>query len=141
MPTNPTNQSWIEPPPKSEGMGCVGKSCLVLFLAAAVVILLLFIGSYFFVSRGLVSQKPAELPVKELSSQELADLHDRIDHFKTTAPSNAPAPAPLANPEESPTPMPTTESTPERQLVVTADEINGLISSNRKSRGHASVSL
>ena len=30
---------------------------------------------------------------------------------------------------------------PERQLVLTADEINGLISANRKSRGHAYVSL
>jgi len=30
---------------------------------------------------------------------------------------------------------------PERQLVLTADEINGLISANGKSRGHAYVSL
>jgi len=72
----------------------------------------------------------------------LADLHDRIDQFRTTVPSYTPAPTPAMNPEESPTPTPATaEATPERQLVMTADEINGLISSNRKSRGHASVGL
>jgi len=142
MPTNPTNPTWIEPPPKNEGMGCAGKGCLALAIATALVVVFLFVGSYFFVSRGLVSKKPAEMPVKELSSQELADVHDRIDHFRATVPSYTPTPGPAANPEESPTPTAAAETTtPDRQLVVTADEINGLISANPKSRGHAFVSL
>jgi len=142
MPTNPTNPTWIEPPPKTEGMGCAAKGCLAFVIASTLLILLLFVGSYFFVSRGLVSQKPTEMPVKELSSQQLADLNDRIDHFKATVPSYTPTPGPAANPEESPTPAPATGEEPTgRELVMSADEINGLISANPKSRGHAFVSL
>jgi hypothetical protein len=43
-------------------------------------------------------------------------------------------------PDETPLPVPVTPA-PGRELVLTADEINGLISANQKSRGHAHVSL
>jgi hypothetical protein len=49
-----------------------------------------------------------------------------------------PAPAEAGVVDETPTPVP---EAPGRQLVVTAGEINALISANKKSRGHAYVTL
>ena len=122
-------------------MGCAGKGCLGLAIVCALVFILLVIWGYRFVSNG---RQPASLPTKELPSEELADLNQRIDAFKDTAPgvpSFTPAPAPVTATEESPTPTPPATAPTGRELVVTADQINGLISSNPKSRGHAFVSL
>lgn len=135
-----TNPTWIEPPPKRPGMGCLGKGCLTLGILATLVFLLLTVGGYFYLSRGVIAQRPIPLPVHELPPEALNDVHQRIDQFE------AMPPAPPSSPPQStgPTPAPTAAPpapTPERQLVVTADEINGLIASNPKSRGHASVSL
>ena len=135
-----TNPTWIEPPPKRPGMGCLGKSCLTLGILAALVFLLLTVGGYFYFSRGVIAQSAVPLPVHELPPEALNDVRQRIDQFE------AMPPAPPSPPPEStgPTPAPTAAApapTPERLLVVTADEINGLIAANPKSRGHASVSL
>src|SRR5262245_45423405 len=142
MPTNPTNPSWIEPPPQRQGMGCAGKGCLLLAIVFGVVFLFLLISGYRFFSSG---KQPTALPVKELPQEELADLNQRIDNFKNTSPvtpSFTPAPAPVTTTAEaSPTPTPAPSAPPGRELIVTADQINGLISANPKSRGHAFVSL
>lgn len=141
MPSNPTNQSWIEPPPQRQGMGCAGKGCLGLAILCGIVFVLLVVSGYRFVSS---SKQPAVLPVKELPPEELADLNQRIRDFKNntpTTPSFTPTPAATTNAEESPTPTPEPTASPGRELVVTADQINGLISANPKSRGHAFVSL
>ena len=120
-------------------MGCFGKSCLTLIIASALIFLLLVVAGYLFFSHGMIAQRPAALPVKELSPQAIVDIRERIDEFKATPPVPAPAPTASAGPEE--TPAPTAAPTPERELVVTAAEINGLIAANPKSRGHAFVSL
>jgi len=138
---NPNNPSWIEPPPKRTGIGCLGKGCLTLGIVVAVAFLVLLVGGYFYLSRGVIAQRPAPLPVHELPPEALNDVHQKIDQFET-------APAPPTPPPQSMAATPTPESTvappastPERQLILTADEINGLIAANRKSRGHAYVSL
>ena len=138
MPTDSTNPTWIEPPPrKSGGMGCFGKGCLSL-----VVILLIVAGSIFLIVRSFTTAKPVALPIEELAPQALADVRQRIDQFQATPPIAPPAPTPLASiaPEETPAPTPAPQSTG-RELRMSATEINGLISANPKSRGHAYVSL
>jgi hypothetical protein len=56
-------------------------------------------------------------------------------------PTQTPTPQAAEQPAtEAPTPTPN-EASPGRQLILSASEINGLISANPKSRGHAFVSL
>ena len=138
MPNNPT---WIEPPPqKRTGLGCFGKGCLGLVAVGCLAILLLGIGSYFFFSRGFVASHPTPIPVQDLAPDALSDVQQRVQQFKSTPPAPLPLPSTPAASEanETPTPAPVA---PERQLVVTAAEINGLIAANKKSRGHAFVTL
>ena len=103
--------------------------------------LLFGVASYLFYSRG---SKAVPLPVEELPPTELANVQQRVDEFAALPPAPPPSPIPTAPaaPAETPTPavVPATPA-PERQLILTADEINGLISANKKSRGHAHVSL
>lgn len=137
MPTDSTKPSWIEPPPPPrKGLGCSGKGCLFLIAFAVLTIVLLGLGSYLLFSGG---SKPASLPIEELPPAQLSSVQERIDQFEATAatPSHTPPPATgaPAAPNETPTPA------PERQLVLSAGEINGLIAGNRKSRGHAYVTI
>jgi hypothetical protein len=138
MPNNPT---WIEPPPDKEGgLGCFGKGCLLFVALGLIAILLIGLGSYFFVSHGVVAAEPTSIPVEELSPDALTDVKQRVEQFRATSPSPRPTIAPSA-PNETPTPAPSASAGSERQLTVTSGEINGLISANKKSRGHAYVSL
>jgi hypothetical protein len=114
----------------------------VLLVLGALAFLLFAVATYLIYSRG---SKPIALPVKELPAAELANVEERVDQFETMPPAPPPSPIPTAapttaTPDLTPAPGPAT-SAPQRQLVLTADEINGLISANRKSRGHAYVSL
>jgi hypothetical protein len=144
MPTDSTKPTWIEPPPppKRGGMGCFGKGCLFLVALAILAALVIGLSSYLLYSRG---SKPTALPVEELPPAELATVQQRIDQFQATppTPSYTPSPpqAPMpATPDVTPPPA-APAPPPERQLVISAAEINGLISANPKSRGHASVSI
>ena len=137
MPTNSTKPTWIDPPPpKPGGMGCFGKGCLVLGTIAILALLLLVVGGYLFVSKGIVASKPIALPVEQLAPETTSDIQQRVEEFKSTPP--APTPAPVTAGSETPTPAP---EAPGRELIVTAGEINSLISANKRSRGHAFVSL
>lgn len=137
MPKTPGN--WIEPPPPERaGMGCAAKGVIALILLA----LLAVVGIYFFVSRGLVASAPTPLPVEELPAERLGELQQRIDRFQSAPTSSVVAATPGISvaPEATPTPEPAATPTG-KELVLSASEINGLISANRKSRGHAFVSL
>ena len=144
MPTDSTKPTWIEPPPppKRGGMGCFGKGCLFLVALAILAALVIGLSSYLLYSRG---SKPTALPIEELPPAELATVQQRIDQFQTTPPTPSYTPSPPqaptpATPDVTPPPA-TPAPPPERQLVLSAAEINGLISANPKSRGHASVSI
>lgn len=138
MPTDSTKPSWIEPPPPPprKGIGCFGKSCLFLVAFAVLTIVLIGLGSYLLFSGG---SKPTALPIEELPPAQLSTVQQRVDQFEATpaTPSQTPLPATStpAAPNETPTPA------PERQLVLSAGEINGLIAANPKSRGHAYVTI
>ncbi|MGI8431407.1 MAG: hypothetical protein ACR2MW_03840 [Chthoniobacterales bacterium] len=132
--------SWIEPPPEQpKGLGCFVKGVIVLIVLA----LCFVVGVYFFISHGLVASQPVQLPVEELTPEALSEVHQRIEQFQNTVPTAvAPTPAPAPQDANAPTPTPAVEPTPiGRQLVLSAAEINGLIAANKKSRGHAFVSL
>jgi hypothetical protein len=141
VPTDSTKPTWIEPPPpKRKGMGCFGKGCLFLVAFAILTVLVIGLGSYFLFSGG---SKPSNLPIEELPPAQLSSVQQRVDQFEATPPTPSYTPAqestPVAPGETSPSPTPAPGS--ERQLVLSAGEINGLISANPKSRGHASVSI
>jgi hypothetical protein len=103
---------------------------------------LIVAGSIFFIVRAFTTAKPVALPIEELSPQALADVQQRVDQFQATPPLTppVPTPAPSVAPEETPAPTPPPPPSG-RELRMSAGEINGLISANPKSRGHAYVSL
>src|SRR4051794_20515588 len=140
----PNNSSWIEPPPADKaGLGCSGKGCLLIVALGLIGMLLLGLGSYFFVSREVVASQPVQIPVEELPHEALSDLNHRIEQFRATPPTPpTPAPTIAANvASESPTPVPNVPPGSERQLTVSAAEVNGIIAANKKARGRAYVSL
>lgn len=119
-------------------MGCFAKGILTLIALA----LLLVVGIYFFVSHGLVASAPAPLPVEELSPEALSAVQQRVDQFRNGPPGAvAPTPAESVTPDATPAPSESPPALAGKELVVSAGEINGLISANAKSRGHAFVSL
>ena len=140
MPIDSTKPTWIEPPPpKPGGMGCLGKGCFVLAIVALLLLLIVAVGGYFVFSRGMISSRPAPLPVEELSPEALNAVEQRVEEFRST-PSFTPTPASAESTAPGETPPPAAPS-PERQLVLSAAEINGLIAANPKARGHAFVTL
>ncbi|MEO8044679.1 MAG: hypothetical protein ABI674_07210 [Spartobacteria bacterium] len=141
MPTDSINPNWIEaPPPKKSGSGCAGKGCLFLVAFAILTVLVIGLGGYLLFSGG---SKPTKLPIEELPPVQLAEVQQRVDQFESSpaAPSDTPVPSTApATPEATPDAVaPTPE--PGRQLTLSGSEINGLISANPKSRGHAYVSV
>ena len=120
-------------------MGCLGKGCLFGALAGVILLLLLVLGSFFF-SRALVSPNPTPLPVKPLPQPEMRELDDRIEQFEATPAAPSTTPAASVPPGETPSPA-FPESSPARQLTLSAAEINGLIAANKKSQGRAFVTL
>ncbi len=135
MATDSTKPTWIEPPPlKRGGVGCFAKGCLALIF-----VFLVLIGCLFFVGRSFTRAKPVALPVEKISPQALADVHQRIDQFEAAPPAPTAPPGPTAPPAS--TSASPAAQTPERELRVSAAEINGLIANNKKSRGHAYVTL
>jgi len=141
VPTDSTNPTWIEPPPpKRKGMGCFGKGCLFLVAFAILTVLVIGLGSYLLFSGG---SKPTALPIEELPPAQLSSVHQRVDQFEAMPPAPSYTPPPASTPvAPDVTPPPATSTPPpERQLVLSAGEINGLISANRRSRGHAYVSI
>ena len=142
MAIDSTNPNWIDPPPpKKSGLGCTGKGCLFLVAFAVLTVLVIGLGSYLLYSGG---SQPTELPVEELPSAQLSEVQRRVDQFESAPP------VPSYTPVATPTPATTAEASPEsptpppdtgRQLVLSGSDINGLISANPKSRGHAYVSI
>lgn len=127
-------------------MGCTGKGCLFLIAFGILTIAVIGLGSYLLFSGG---SEPLKLPIEELPPEQLAEVHQRVEQFESAPPAPVSAPVPTAPPiatdvtSATPTPVaePTTAPTPGRELVMSASEINGLISANKRSRGHAYVSL
>jgi hypothetical protein len=124
-------------------MGCFGKGCLILIGSALVLFLVFCVCSYLFFTHGVISSKPADLPIKELPPQELSAVQERIQQFESTPPTPIATPTPTPTPGETPAPEGEATPTPPpgRELVLSAAEINGLIANSRHGRGHAFVTI
>lgn len=133
--------SWIEPPPKQKGMGCLGKGCVLIIAFLLLLAIAFVIGVY-------VGTKPKPLPQVQATEEEQNAVRERWNEFEAAG-RNEPiaSPAPQVSPtpdvtpvaEEIPTPAPTPPS-PNR-IELTAADINALISRGRHTRGRGYVSI
>ena len=129
--------SWIEPPPKQKGMGCLGKGCMLFVIFVVLLAAAFFIGGYVGVRYVVTSTEPREIPQVETSVPEQQAVQTRWDEFKM-APQSTPAETTAQPPPpEGATPTPT----PSNRIELTANDINQLISASRKLRGKAFVSI
>ena len=134
--------SWIEPPPKEKGMGCLGKGCLLIIVFLLLLVIAFVIGFY-------VGTKPREIPQAQTSEDEQNAVRARWDEFEAAsrnAPVTNPAP-PELSPTPDVTPAPKATATPEatpaspNRIELTANDINQLIARGRNTRGKAFVSI
>jgi hypothetical protein len=130
--------SWIEPPPKKEGKGCLGKGCIILVTFLVLLVVAFFIGGYVGMRYVVTSTTPREIPQIETSEAEQQAVQTRWEEFQTTQIPPAPV-APQTSEVEGAPPVPT--PTPANRIVLTASDINQLIAANRKARGKAFVSI
>jgi hypothetical protein len=134
--------TWIEPPPKQKGMGCLGKGCLLFAIFLILLGAAFLIGGYTGVRYVVTSKTPRELPQVESSEAEQQAVRQHWDEFE--AASRAPQtvqptpageqPTPSA---EQPTPTPASPNT----IELTAGDINQLIAASRNLHGKAFVSI
>ena len=124
--------TWIEPPPPQKGMGCFGKGCIILLvfgfvLATACAIGLywgfrhnsaVMHGAYLMTQTHLVGSAPKPVPTYEAQPGAAQAVREKWENFKTTAQQQGPA-----------------------EIEFTADDLNSLISRNRRLRGNVSVSI
>src|SRR5436190_11452868 len=131
--------TWIEPPPKQKGMGCIGKGCLLIIVFLILLVVAFVVGIY-------VGTKPKELPQVRSTPAEQEAVLTRWDEFESTSriepPPAPPVPSPVAEeappPEAPPIPVPSPPS-PNR-IELTAGDINALIAGS-KARGKGFVSI
>jgi hypothetical protein len=131
--------SWIEPPPKPKGMGCLGKGCLLIIVFLLLLAVAFIIGFY-------VGTKPKEMPQVQTSEDEQKAVAARWDEFEAGSKQETPpvAPAVTPNPDTPPAPeaTPTPAATPSpNRIELTANDINQLIARSRRTRGKAFVSI
>jgi|ERR1043166_769216 hypothetical protein len=131
--------SWIEPPPKQKGMGCLGKGCLLIITFLILLVVAFVIGFY-------VGTKPKEIPQVQTSEDEQNAVRARWDEFESASKQEAPpvVPAVSPNPETAPpdaTPLPEATPPSPNRIELTANDINQLIARSRRARGKAFVSI
>src|SRR6266480_149875 len=124
--------TWVEPPPRSQGLGCFARGCLILLVFGIVLAIACFAGMYW----GF--------------QQHSAIVHGTYWLAKTHSIAGAPVPVPEFNPSEN-----QIQSVQERwqdfeqktragqpaEIELTADDINTLIVTNRDIRGKVFVSI
>ena len=132
--------SWIEPPPKRKGMGCLGKGCLLIIVFLILLAVAFVIGFY-------TGTKPREMPQVQISEEEQNTVRARWDEFEagtqteqiTPVPTPPPASEETPPPEVAPSPVPTPPSS--NRIELSAADINALIARGRKTRGKGFVSI
>jgi hypothetical protein len=121
-------------PTTTRGMGCFGKSCLILIVLAILFVVVGVGGTYWGLRHVYLSDKPAPIP-------------------ETLAPTETSAATPgetsVATPSEKSTEVRErldtmkkgTRAHEQTEVELSAADINALIAANRKSRGTASVGI
>jgi hypothetical protein len=128
--------SWIEPPPKQKGMGCLGKGCLLFVIFVILLAVAFFIGGYAGVRYVVTSTEPREIPQIETSEADQRAVENRWEEFKTSRNITSATMSEDVPPVEGATPAPTAN-----RIELTASDINQLIAGSRKLRGKAFVSI
>jgi hypothetical protein len=128
--------SWIEPPPKQKGTGCLGKGCMTLVVFIILLAAAFFIGGYVGVRYVVTSTEPRPIPPIETSEAEQQAVQTRWDEFQAASNNSQPQVAPpAAETGTAPTPV------PPNRIELTAGDINQLIAASRKARGKAFVHI
>jgi uncharacterized protein YneF (UPF0154 family) len=130
MPNNPTNPTWIEPPPKSKsGLGCFAKGCLISVVVLVLLFAALLVGGYFtvrHVRNTYLATAPIPIPITAAAQEEILALKEQWKDFERVASRNETLPAAERQPAH---------------LEYSATQINQLISSEAKAAGHVSVAI
>ena len=129
--------SWIEPPPKQKGMGCLGKGCLMFFIFIILLAAAFFIGGYAGVRYVVTSTEPREIPQIETTEADQRAVRERWEEFKS-ARNLTTATVTEDPPVEGATPAPAPSA---NRIELTGADINQLIAGSRKLNGKAFVSI
>ena len=124
--------TWVEPPPRRQGLGCFARGCLILLVFAIVLAIACFAGMYWGFQRhsaivhGIywlakthsIAEAPAPVPEFNASENQIQSVQERWEDFEQKARAGQPS-----------------------EIELTADDINTLIVTNRDTRGKVFVSI
>jgi len=124
--------TWVEAPPRQEGLGCFARGCLILFLFAIMLAIACFAGMYWGFQRhsaivhGIywlakthsIAAEPVPVPEFTGSDTQIQSVRERWQDFQQKTRAGQAA-----------------------EIELTADDINALIAANRDARGKVFVSL
>ncbi len=128
--------TWIEPPPRPKGMGCLGKGCLVFLLFLLLLCAAFIIGGYVGVRYVVTSTEPRPIPQVETSTAEQEAVQTRWQEF-----IQANRTVQVEGGMQAPPTDPANEPPPANRIVLTAADINQLIARSRNLRGKVFLSI
>lgn len=118
-------------------VGCWVAGCLGSLLLGVLLVIAMGFGGYWWFTQQVekyTDTEPAPMPTVEMEAEEVADLQNKIDSFfKQAMPESDEA----RGVEEAGT----KELAPPQELVLTADQINGLLQSNKNLADRAYVEI
>jgi hypothetical protein len=124
--------TWVEAPPRREGLGCFGRGCLTLSIFAIVLAIAgfaglywglhrnsaLFYGSYWLAKTQSLAQAPTPVPEFNASDQQIQLVQERWQDFEQKTRAGQAA-----------------------EIELSADDINALIATSEGVRGKVFVSI
>jgi hypothetical protein len=124
--------TWVEPPPRRQGLGCFARGCLILLVFAIVLAIACFAGVYWGFQRhsaivhGIywlakthsIAEAPVPVPEFNASDNQIQSVRERWQDFEQKIRAGQPA-----------------------EIELTPDDINILIATNRDARGKVFVSI
>jgi hypothetical protein len=124
--------TWVEAPPRQEGLGCFARGCLILLVFAIVLAIACFAGVYWGFQRhsaivhGIywlakthsVAAEPMPVPEFAASDEQIRVVRERWQDFEQKTRAGQAA-----------------------EIELTADDINALIAANRDARARVFVSI
>lgn len=124
--------TWVEAPPRRQGLGCFARGCLILLVFASVLAIACFAGMYWgfqrhsAIVRGIywlakthsIAEAPVPVPEFNASDNQIQSVRERWQDFEQKTRAGQPA-----------------------EIELTPDDINTLIVTNRDARGKAFASI
>lgn len=158
-PYDPSQPVGSNAAPRKSGLGCWFWGCLGTLMFTVLAMIGVGFGTYYFLTSQVAKYtdtQAAEIPIVEMEDEELEQLQLRIESFtnqiksesdkdsEATGPENTAATADTNDSESTDPPgRVENENAPEpvQELVLTATEINSLISSDDQLRGRVFVRI